>query len=246
MMPMRAGSTYDRLCRYFFAGDAVPERLAAVLLVVGRVERLAVARAAAVVDAEDDVPVVHEVLDVRAVLLPRLPAGPAVHPDDRRSLRLRRRLPGLVEDVRDRHAVEGGEAHDLRFDEVRRIDRLRHRVGQSARRVRPEGVDVEIVGSAVRVQLEGQLRFVVRDADRRDLARGKRRQGDGRAGPAVPDLQDAAPVLVHRREAVLAVLREERPRDVPVGLLDVLGLAGRELVTADPRELGPVAFACVR
>ena len=211
-----------------------------MLLVVGRVEALAVARAAAVVDAEDDVAVVDEVLDVGAVLEPRLSTRAAVDPHERGSLGLGRGLPGLVEDVGDLHPIEGFEAHDLRLDEIRRIDRLRHRVGQANGSGRAEGVDVEVVGAAVRVELERQLRLVVRDADRRDLSGRKGRKGDRGAGPAVPDPEHAAAVLVDRREPVLAVAREERPDDVPVGFLDVFGLAGRELVAADPHELGAV------
>ena len=54
--------------------DAVAERLAAVLAVVGGEERLAVARAAPVVDPEHGVAVVDQVLDERAVALACLPA----------------------------------------------------------------------------------------------------------------------------------------------------------------------------
>ena len=94
---------------------AIPQRLAAVLLVVGGKERLAVSRAAAIVDAEDDVAVVDEVLDHRAVTGRGLSARAAMHPHDRR--RLARgvawcgfhRMFGIV------HPVARLEADDLRY-----------------------------------------------------------------------------------------------------------------------------------
>ena len=128
----------------------------AVLLVVGGVERLAVAGAAAVVDPDHDVAVVDEELDVGAVGAPRLSARSAVDPDEGRSLRVRRCLVRLVEDVRDGQPVERRKAHDLRVDEVRGIHVLGQRVRQAPRRLSAELEDIEIVGPAIFVQLEGE------------------------------------------------------------------------------------------
>src|SRR5439155_7432 len=135
---------------------AVPERLVAVLLVVGDVEGLAVARAAAVVDAEDRVAVIHQVLDEGAVSLARLAARPAVDPDERGDLALRRRLAGFEEDGRDGGAVEGFEANDLGVDEVSGVDVLREGVGETAGLRLPDRPHVEVARGTVAVDVEGE------------------------------------------------------------------------------------------
>ena len=105
--------------------DAVAEGLPSVLLVVGHVEALSVAGAAAIVDPEDRVAVIDEVLDRGAVSLAGLAARPSVHPDERRDLVPCGRQLRLVVNGGDHHSIRRLEADDFRVDEVRRIDLFR-------------------------------------------------------------------------------------------------------------------------
>ena len=123
-----------------------------MLAVVGGEECLAVARAAAVVDAQDGVAVVDQVLDERAVALARLAPRTAVDPDQGGHLVLGRRLVRLVEDRRDGQAVGCLEADDLRFDQVFGVDLLAERIGQPRCLGRPDPAGVEVRWGAVAVQ----------------------------------------------------------------------------------------------
>src|SRR5258708_6076689 len=108
----------------FLGLHTVPQGLVPVLLVVRGEKALSIAGATPVVDAENDVAMVHEVLDEGAVALSGLATGAAVDPNEGGGLGLRRGLLRLPEHVRNLHAVERLEAHDLRLYEVLRVDLL--------------------------------------------------------------------------------------------------------------------------
>ena len=106
----------------FLRLDAIPERLAAMLLVVGFVERLAVTARAAVVHVEHRVTVIYEILNARDVRHPRLSARSTVHAHDRRHFVLRRRAVRLIKNRRNFDPIERFVAHDLRVGEIGRAN----------------------------------------------------------------------------------------------------------------------------
>ena len=214
----------------------------AVLLVVHVEEGLAVAGRAPVVHAEDDVALVHQVLDVGPVGAPRLAARPAVHPDHRRRRVVGRCPVRPPQDGRDLQAVEARVADDLGGHEVVRVDlgvqALRQAQGLAALF---QVVDVQVGRRAVAAHVEGHQPVAGREADARDVARRQIGQFDRRAGLRVRHLDDRRSVLVDRRHAVAAGLGEGDAQDVPVGGEHELAGARSEIVGPHLVELAVLA-----
>jgi hypothetical protein len=111
----------------------------------------------------------------------------------------------VPQDVRHGDAVARLEAHHLGIDEVRWIDlgierrRQLHRCGG-----RPELEDVQIVGRAIAVQIERQLRLAARDRHAADAAVGNRRQRHRLAGGGVDDADHGAAIAVDAGDAIAA------------------------------------------
>ena len=108
-------------------GYAVFEVLVAVVLVVHLVKGLPVARAAPVIHGQHGIAVIDQVLQKGAEVLARLPAGPAVYPDQGRGGVFCAGLVGPVINGRDLQPVEGGETNHLGRYQVGRVDlRVEH------------------------------------------------------------------------------------------------------------------------
>ena len=85
------------------------------------------------------------------------------------------------------------------------------------------------------------MRSSSREIDHRgDVALGQLGHRHELARLRVVQADDRPAVFVDGRDAIAPAVREPREDDVPVGRLDVLVLAGRELIALDARELAPV------
>ena len=181
---------------------------------------------------------VDQVLDECAIALARLPAWPAVDPDQGGHLVLGRRLVRLVEDRRDRQTVGRLEADDLGVDEVVGIDLLAERVGQPRRLGRADLARVEVCRESGRRSSVTTIRcLVAREDDRSDVAFRQLGHRDKPARLRVVNADDGSAVVVDGRDAIASVAREPGELNVPVGRLDVFVLAGRQLVAPDAGEL---------
>mmetsp|Transcript_61330 Transcript_61330/g.144966 ORF Transcript_61330/g.144966 Transcript_61330/m.144966 type:complete len:401 (+) Transcript_61330:1400-2602(+) len=185
--------------------DAIPQRLAAMLAVIGREEALAIARAAAVVDAQHRVAVVDEILHQGRVAAHRLAARAAMDPDDGRHLVAGRGFLGQHEDRGDDQAVEAAEADDGCIDQLLRVDLLGQALRQLPRRRRRADIGHEqVVGRTVTVHIEGHALAAAREPHATHLATGQLRQGH-RLAIAVQAQRDAG-VGIDARHAEAAVL----------------------------------------
>ena len=173
------------------ARDHVAEVGLAVLPVVHGVEGLAVAAAAAVVDVEDHVAVVHQRLDQGEIAHLGLASGPAVDHDDGRRLRLGRRLVRPVEQAGDLETVVGAEAHHLRHHQVLATDLGVQRAGQPPRGL-PDRAGPEVVGRAAVARVEG---------DRWTRRARARRPAPGRAASRAARPASASPRRAAGRRA---------------------------------------------
>ena len=200
------------------ARDDVAQIGLAVLPVVHREEGLAVAGAAAVVDVEDHVAVVHQRLRQGEVADLRLAARPAVHQHDRRRLRVRRRLVRSIEQARDLEAVVRLEAHHRWHHQVLAPDVRVQGVGQPPRGLRPA---YRRTGRPGRCRRSRRMRSRTRRARARCLAPGRAASPAARpasAWPASSRRASESGVLVHADDQILPALGVAGAEDVP-GLL---------------------------
>ncbi len=218
------------------AMDDVVEIDFAVLLVVHVEEGLAVARRAAVVHAQDGVAVVGEVLVHRRITLAVLTAGSAVNVHDSGDGVLGARAFRLEQDGRDIEAVEALVANDFSFNEHllvdRRVEVLRQARGGACGEVCHEHVG----GRGVGRNGEGDLRFVVVETHRADIAGRNAGEGDRLVGGLVVDGDFGRGVSVDGVDAILAGRRVGDEHHVPVGLEQFGFLAGGEIVGPGLRE----------
>ena len=84
-----------------------------MFLIISREKRLAISRASTVVDSQDHIAVIDQVLNHSAVACPRLAARTTVNPQQRRRFLCSARLMWLVQDGRNRHAIERFVADDF-------------------------------------------------------------------------------------------------------------------------------------
>ena len=114
-------------------GNHIIQVAFAMAAVISRIEGLAVAGTAAVVDVEDRVAVVDQVLVQRRVPDPRLAAGSAMDAHQHRYQHVCRGAVRPVQNTRDFHAVVRGKADHFAVDQVIDVDFRVQRGGQGAR-----------------------------------------------------------------------------------------------------------------
>ena len=117
-----AGVDHAGADQHLLALDHVVEIGFAVATVIGGIEALAIAGAAAIVDGIDGIAVVDQILHQRRVVQARLATGATMHPDHRRHLGGRTGAVRQVQDSGDFQPVVAGEAHDFAFDQILNID----------------------------------------------------------------------------------------------------------------------------
>ncbi len=206
-------------------------------LFVGLEEGLAVSRAAAVVDGQDNVAVVYKILQQIGIATSALAAGTAMDPDESGRFSFGGGLLGFVENGGDLHTVEGFVADDLAINQVCRIDGGVLRVGQLLNRLTLQVKQKQVGRRVVAVEVEAHEIFVARERDVGDLAFGKGGESERLASGIVKDFHSRTRIFVHADDAVFAVAREVDEQNIPLLALNRFGLASRNFVTRRVSEL---------